>query len=753
MAESRLLPGEPLSATRRAELAAASLPERHVLDYVRVLAKRRWTALPVLGLAVAAAVYVSMTATPLYEARAQLLIESEAQKVISFQEVVQQAQATADFYQTQYRILQSRTLAAATVDALDLWKHPEFTAAQGSRFAPGALIASARELVDRGIGWVTGGAPAEPAAGQAAAAGPSQSQVLGVFASRLTVAPVRNSRLVDVTFKASDPKLAADVANMLADVYIRQNAEYKFQASKQATDWLTQQLTEQRSQVEQTELALQRYREQHANIATDNSQNIVVQKLTDLNAALTRAKTERLQREAVYQQVTALAGDRAALSSFPAVVASPRAQAAKTRVTDLQLKVAQLAQQLGDKHPELIAARDALATAQGELDREVDAIVGAIADEFRMAEDNERRLANALEGQKREALALNRHEIGYRALERDAVSNRQIFESLLQRAKETGISGELKTNNIRVADKAPVPRWPVWPRTRRNVAIGFLVGALLAVALAFGVEYLDNKIKSPDEIKALGLPCLGLVPEIARHKPASAPLLNNGVPPTFAEAFRVVRSNLLFANGPSDGRRTLVVTSSGPGEGKTVVSSNLAVGLAMIGRRVVLVDADMRRPQVHAVFACPQTPGIADVLAGTAELGPALQTTSVPNLTVLASGSLPDNPAEMLSGAQFRTVLERLSQSFDWVVIDSPPVMPVTDASVLANAAAGVVFVVGAEVVPCPTVLRALEQLDASQARYVGAVLNRVELARNSFFYSPYFRREYTKYYGTEQRG
>ncbi len=336
-----------------------------------------------------------------------------------------------------------------------------------------------------------------------------------------------------------------------------------------------------------------------------------------------------------------------------------------------------------------------------------------------------------LETQKAEALALNRKAIGYRALERDAASNRQIFESLLQRTKETTISGELKTNSIRITDAADMPRSPVWPQKRRNFLFAICAGALLGIVLAFFVEYMDNKIKTPDDIKwDLGVTCLGMVPKID-YKPSKggSPLLNNGVPPNFSEAFRSLRTNVLFSvNGGMI--NSLVVTSTAPGEGKTLIASNLAVGFALAGQRVLLMDADMRRPRVHVVFGVPQEPGLSDLMIDQGRIvADVVRKSSVPNLWVLPAGRLPPNPAELLSSRRFNKFLEKVQEQFDWVVIDSPPVMAVTDASILAHLASGVLFVTAADVTNRPAAVRAMEQLAAAKAKLIGAVLNRADVA------------------------
>jgi len=325
------------------------------------------------------------------------------------------------------------------------------------------------------------------------------------------------------------------------------------------------------------------------------------------------------------------------------------------------------------------------------------------------------------------------------------MSDRQIFESLLQRTKETGVSGEVPSNNIRIIDQADVPRTPVTPRKGRNMLMAFLAGSFMAVGLALFAEYLDKRIKTPDQIKQqLGLPCLGMVPVGTRSNGEGQLVSNEGVSRHFKEAFRTVRTNLLFVSD-DEKLRTVLVTSTGPSEGKTIVASNLAIALAQARQRVLLIDADMRRPRVHDIFEVPLQPGLSELIAG--EHNKLVRPSGMPNLWLLPAGDVPLDPAELLSSGEFKRILKKFGEDFDWVLIDTPPVMAVSDAALVAHVSAGVLFVIGSEQTTVPAALNALEQLEAANARFVGAVLNRVELERNSFFYSDYYRPEYQTYY------
>ena len=711
--------------------------ETHLLDYVRILYRHRWTAITAFAVIVLAAVIVTFTATPVYEARTQLLIEPENPNVISFKEVVEVDKSSYEYFQTQYNILRSRVLAKRTLTKLNLWNHPEFGGMEAPK--PAWSIRS----------WFTSdGAKTKPT--PEADETLAQSRVIDQYLAALTISPIRNSRLVDIRFRSTDPTTAQSIANTAAAEYIQQSLEFKFFSSKEASDWLGGQLAEQRKKVEDSEQALQRYRERGNAVALEDRQNIVVQQLADLNAAVTKAQTERIQKEAVYRQLEGIQSSRAGLDTFPAILSNAFIQQQKTQLADLQRQQAQLADKLGEKHPDMIKLTTAIQSAEAKLQAEISKVVQSVRNEFLSAQTQERTLAAALESQKRDALALNRTGIEYGVLAREAESNRQMYQSLLQRTNETSISGELKTSNIRIVDAAETPRRPVTPRKGRNILFALMGGALVAVALAFFLDYIDNKIKSPEEIKNhLGLPFIGMIPNVrdanvsAVHKPGE------GIPAHFAESFRTIRTNVLFSM-PEDGRRCLVVTSTAPGEGKSLVASNLAIALSQAGQRTLVIDADMRKPRQHAIFGQSQEPGLSNLIVGTAKGSDAIRRTETANLWVLTAGVLPPNPAELLGSRRFKEVLAQTIAHFDWVIIDSPPVMAVSDSSIAANAAGGVLFVVGSEQTSRYAAREALEQLAGAKSHILGAVLNKVDVARNPYYYSHYYRREYRNYYTTD---
>jgi capsular exopolysaccharide synthesis family protein len=449
----------------------------------------------------------------------------------------------------------------------------------------------------------------------------------------------------------------------------------------------------------------------------------------------------------MYRQLASIERNATALDTFPAILANQFIQQQKAELANLQRQQVQLAEKLGERHPDMLRIQSAIQASQMKLDGEIAKVVQAVRTEYQAALAQEQSLTAALQAQKGEALSMNRKAIDYGVLERDVESSKQIYQSLLQRAKETGVSGELKTSNIRIVDAAVPSQDPVSPKRALNLLLGLFGGAFCGIGFAFFFEYLDNRIKTPEDLEShLGLPAMGLIPKIAVTQGAGDPLINNGVPANFSEAFRGLRTNVMFSSA-EEGARILVVTSTGPGEGKTLVAANLAIGMAMTGQRVLLIDADMRRPRVHEAIKIERDPGLSNFLVGAVKATDVVRKTSVPNFYVLPAGNTPPNPAELLGSKRFVDFISSLRQHFDLVVIDTPPVMAVTDAAVIGYRASGVLFVVAADATSRHAAQAALDQLEHAHVRFVGAVLNRVDLEGNAYYYSKYYRKEYAGYY------
>ena len=716
----------------------------HMLDNLRIVYRRRWLAAGVFNLTLAAVGLYTFAATPMYEAQSQVLIESNTPNIVEFAEVLDEGEARANYYQTQYELLRSRALARRTVSSLAPWAQAYF-----SKRRPGGWSGNQSAAVRPDA--VAAGGSQQEAAGSLTAEGitgdseesQEDSISLEAFFEGIQISPVRASRLVNIRFRSPNPKLSAEVANAHARQYIEQNLQLRFVASQDATDWLGARIKEEQARVEGAEMKLQRYREEHDAVALGEGQDIVVQKLSDLNVAVTKAKTRRLEAETRYRQLGAIRNDRAALDAYPAILGNAFIQQLKGEVAQLQRESAQLAETLGERHPRLIEKLSALSTSENRLSAEISRVVDSIQTEYQSAVAEEVGLVQALDAQKNEALALDRRGIEYGVLRREAESARHVYDALLIRAKETGVSRDLRASSIRIVDVAEAPGSPTTPRKVQNLLMGIFGGSILAIGLAFLFEYLDQRVKTPDDLRDIGVPFIGLLPRIPRAKRRGAVLITRTVTPTFLEALRGVRTTLIHYAVQTKGTHSIVVASTSRGDGKSVVASNLAVALAQAQKRVLLVDADMRDPSCHALFKTPRAPGLSNLLSGELPLESVIRQTSISGLELIAAGPVPDDPPQLLGSAFFKGLLEHAEGRFDWVIIDTPPVMAVADAAVLADKVIGVLFVVGADMTSRRGARLAIEQLVAGGAQVIGAVLNGVNLSRHPRYYSPYYRTEY----------
>lgn len=725
-------------------------------DTFRILRRRRWPALTVMLLAIVLAVLQAATRVPTYEAKVRLVIEPQQANVTGLKDPIDEERSSEADFQTQFTILQSRSLARRTMQVLNIWDRQVRPATTDTaRPATGsfaALIASGRDAV----AWIYSGAWMRPEPPSAARAQESAEETakINAFMGGARVVGFGGSRIVDVYYTSTDPLLAAKYANTLVEQFIQQNLELRFVASKEVADWLSDRLVEQRRTLEASEQALQAYRESHAGSLADES-SLTVQKLTDLTTAYTKAKTERIEKEVLFNQLQVMQRDHAPVESFPALQGNSIIQQQRADLIALQQQQGQLSAKLGDRHPSLIKVREAVQAAEGRLQTETAKLVESVRRDYLAARDTESSLGElldaqkrqTLDAQKRQTLTANRSDINLTVLQRDAESNRSIYQSLLQRYNEFGVTRERRvSSNIRIVDPAEVPQVALATAAKRDLQYGVFGGLFLAIGLAFFLEYLDRNVKTPEQIKTdLALPFLGLVPLVTGDHAHGTRLVSDSPAPSFGEAFRTLRTNVKLSIA-TDSTRSVLVTSACPSDGKTLVASNLAVVLALTDQRVILIDADLRRPRLHKVFGCPAEPGLSNLLVGdglTAEV----HTTAIPGLHVLTSGTLPPNPSELLDSKRFRSFIAKLGKRYDWVVIDSPPALPVTDAIVLGEMAAAVVLVVAADQTPLYSARAAIEHLQNARAHVIGAVLNRADLKRRAYYYERYYRHEYDQYY------
>ncbi len=732
-------PAAPPAASQPPQFGVGAEP--HLFDRLSVLFKYRWAATLAFLLVVGWVMVDSYTRIPVFQSTARLLIEDPNTDIATPTEISRNVTLVDPeiYLQTQLRIMRGRDLAQRVAAKLDMQTVPEFNG-QGPK---PTQLAVGIALVKYYAMWPYRMITSTQAEAPITALNPiSDSSYPDALLARLGVGQVRGSQLVDMTFNGADRAFAARAANAFADEYVANNLSLKVSTIEKSADWLTGEVEKQGKLVREGELRLSNYKEKQDAGALDSSQNIVVARLTAQNEAATKARLERIQKEGLWRQIQAAGQD---IESISSVIANPNIQALRATLNTLQQDSARLAERYGEKHPERQKVAAQLVSTESQLKSEIQKAFQNARNEFENAAQQEKELQSQLNQAKTAATALGGKGVDYAVLLREAESNRTVYNQLLTREKELRVVANSRTNNVRVVDRAEVPTAPSSPNHRRDWLYAIALGLAVGLGIAFGIDYLDDTVKTPDDItRRLKLKFLGLVPIVAgdRH-----PLISGPVPHDFGEAYRSIRTSLA-AQLPGTGSRVVAVASSQPLEGKTTTAVNIAMALAVGGARVLLIDADMRRPSVHKALRMANDRGLSQLLAGQARMREVVQRTHDPNLLTITAGRTPANPSELLASDRMRALLAGLETGpFDWIIIDTPPVLAVTDAVILAPLVGAVAFVIGAEMTRWRLAERAVETLLSSNPRNVLAVLNKVNFGRNKYYYSRYYGHQYKNYY------
>ena len=727
-----------------------------IRDYLRVIQKRKWTIITCFAIIAITVAIHTFTATPIYEATTRLIIDKENPNVVSIQEVMAIDASGTDYYQTQYKIIESRTVARQVIRRLHLEESEEFFPKPKNDFLS-SLKRSVQETITF---WKDSIASLlktqkEDVTSDTSEGYEPDSSLVSAFIHRITVNPIRNSRLVDVNFQAKDPVLATKIVNTLASAYINQNLETKLSAVQDAVRWLHNRIEDERKMVEKAEQALLRYKEKH-HIITDfssDTEKITAQKLAQLNAKVVEAESKRVEAETRYKQAMAMQRTPDMLGSIPEVLNNELIRHIKTMEVELYKRMSELSKKYGQKHPQMVAIGSELKTLQKRKTQEVNRVIGSLKNEYMVALAKENALKAALSKQKKESLELNQKAIQYSVLQREAESARHMYELLIKRFKETTLTADMRTGNIRIIDRAEVPKYPVKPKKKLNILLAIIVGLVTGVGLAFFFEYLDNTIKIPEDVKQhLKIPYLGPAPLFYKDSKGSSGddtdrgLVTLHSPKSSAsESYRGMRTSILFSSAES-APQAILITSAGPREGKTITTANLAIAMAQADSKVIILDCDMRRPRIHKLFGVPRDQGISNLLVGSSDVDGVIFHTPLPNLDIIPCGAIPPNPSEILGSARMVNLLNDLRKHYAHILIDSPPSTAVTDAVVLSKSVDGVILVIRAGDTAREIVKNGIAQLESVGAHILGAVLNGVDISKDSYYYYQY----YYYYYGED---
>jgi capsular exopolysaccharide synthesis family protein len=696
--------------------------------------------------------------TPIYTASATLLIERQAPKMLDIQTFLAQESAEPDqydFYQTQFEILKSRALAVKVIQELRLDKNSWFV---GKLRNPTSLVS---------LSWFVGKLRNPTSLVSPTGNLPDiKPRLIDSYLGCLEIDPVPRTRLVKVSFSTPDPDLSARVTNAHAQAYINQGLELHLQATRAAQHYLEGKLAELRERVEKSENALNSYRRENGILSLNDKENIVVDRLANLNKQVTDAEADRIGLEVQARLIRNRDYD-----SLPAVINSTLIQTLKEQLARDEEEHASLSSQFTSRYSRVAELEARIDETQFRLKSEIEKVVEGLQSSYLAAQAKEQELRAHMEEQKAAALALKDAAVKFGMLEREVDTNRQLYDSVLQRIKEIGVATEGRISNVSVIDNAIRPLRPSKPRKTVDLALSALIGLMAGLGLAFVLEYFDVTLKTPQEIERyLRLPNLAAIPDCAsigdrrrylhdalmipsnsRATAGSAVVISSPETQTVlaTEAYRILHTSLLLTQ-PNEPPRIILFTSSGQGEGKTTTALNTAATFTQMGARVLVIDADLRHSSCHRVLGAPNGAGLTELLTGQRTLAEVVHSLPNPLLFLVSSGSHPPNPVAILGSERMREVLAQARKQYDYILIDAPPVMPVADSVWLSVLVDGVVLVVNSQKTPNYVVKEARERLSRARARLLGVVLNQVSMRNGEYaYYYPHEQKERDEFTGS----
>ena len=714
--------------------------EPHLYDYLLILRKHQWLILSFLLAIVTIVSIATFRMRPVYIATARIEIDRENANILPFQgaDSYDYMVDLENYIETQSKILTSETMALQTIRNSGLASNPGFSGGSG----PSEAIATG------------------------SLANQKYPPEVGAFLGSLSVKRVPNTRLMDVSFESTDPQLAARMVNAHLETYIEQNYRRSYEATTQASRWLAGQLDELKIKVEKSENARIEYERQNQIWTVDDKQTMTTQRLGDLNKELTDAQSDRIKKQALYE--FAKAGE---LEAVPQLRNNAVLQDLQRRRSDLSIQYTDAVNQYGPNFPKVQRIQAQIMDVNEQITRQSKSVIVELENDYRAALQLEELRSKTLDQQKADTNVMSEKMVQYNILRREAEANKALYDGLLTKLKEAGISAGLRSSNVRIVDPAMIPSTPARPAKARNIALAFLVGLVGGIGLALLREYLDNTVKTPDDVETLArLPSLAVLPAfgdgasskklagllteassnghdkrielVAQHLPKS----------NIAEGFRALRTALLLSQ-PDRPPQVILVSSALPREGKTTVAANLAVTLAQLGDKTVLVDADLRKPGIGRLLnlGTGKYAGLSSYLAGVSSLDLiTVPYPAIPNLAAIPTGPLPPNPADLLSSHRLTDAIAELRTKYKFIVLDSPPIMAATDAVILSVQADGVLLVVRSGKTPKEAFTRTCDLLTSVKSHLLGVVLNAVDASAPDYYYS-YRYYPYSYGYGPQE--
>jgi capsular exopolysaccharide synthesis family protein len=705
--------------------------EIHLRDILRILRKYRLNiTICCLG-AFIMAVFITMATTPVFEAKSKVIIERGETKNLT--ERSANLQREPEFFDTQYQMIKSRAIAARVLDILD-----EREPSTRSIFA--AQDTSGFQLWLAWLKQKVGYADAVSAEEKQKIDG--RERMIKAIAEEIRVRPLDNSRLVQISYLSPDPDFSALVVNTVVQAYVAEMKQMKTETSQSSIAWMDGKATAQANRLKEAESALQAYMGENEILSLEDRVAIIPEKLSRISSELVGAEVRRKEMEGLADKVKRLGKNSEAAESIPEVLSDQALQALRAQVVAAEKSILELSGKYGPKHPVMQKAKGDLDILRQKKDQEIARITRSIRNQYETTLLNERNLQAQFAESKDEALRMNEKFLKYQSLRAEVEANRKLYDALVLQMKEEGITGENQAVKLWTVEKAGVPTSPARPNKALNLSLGLILGLLGGVGLAFFREHLDNSIKNPDEAEiALQTPVLGTISlcrrerieQIVMEEPLSA----------FAEGYKSLRT-IILAGGPTP--RRLLVSSSLPGEGKTSTSANLALALAQAEQRVLIIDADLRKPRIHDVFRLNNRNGLSKLLAqplNEQKIAACLQPGPLPGLSILTAGPIPPNPSELLQSSRMKELLANLTENFDIIICDSPPVLVVEDSRILSRLFDATILVARAHVTSFEVAGRALKLLRSVKAPILGYVVNGLDQKKSDYYYHPQYYSAY----------
>ena len=721
------------------------MPENDVeidlAEILRMLRRRIRVLVGCVVLGTATVLLVTTQLTPLYTATAQVLIDPRERNVTDLESVIAGLSPESSTVESQVEVFRSRSLATPLIEAMQLDRDPEFNPALRE---PGALASA--------VNWITSLMPGQAEISERERIEREKTVVFGAFSQALDVSRLgRVSFVISVSFTSEDRTKAARIANALADQYLVDQLEAKFEATRRANQWLDERLAPLREQLRESERAVERYRAEHHLVDGSKGPTVDQQQLLEVNRQLVLGRADLAEKQARFQRVREILPSDGGFESVAEVLDSGVIAGLRQQQAELARKQAELVTRYDERHPRMINVRAERKDLQRELEAEVNRIVANLENEVEVARSRDRSLTQSLAQLQREESVRERARVHLRELEREAAANRAVYEPFLGRFKETREQQSIQQADARIISLAPVPVDPSYPNLPLNAALGFVMSVLVGLGAVFLLERLDDGFRTVRQLETdLQLPHLASIPEVTKAEAegdgeAPSPEDYTLAKPlsAYAEALRGLRAKLLLSDAPP---KLILFTSALPSEGKTTTTISLGRAAAQAGTRVLVIDADLRHPSVAKTLGHRPKAGLVEFLAGQEHLADVLILDEPSGMQVLPVASGSANPPDLLGSAGMRDLLEKLKTDFDLILLDSPPVLAVADAKVIGRVADSVVFIVQWEKTPRGAAQEAVHDLSEFGVKVTGVVFSRLDLKRCASYGYGYYGR-YSDYY------